>query len=208
MESGPPRRIGERLRRAQLRSQVPDSRPSSRRAPIKCRPFRGQRKCQARGYVFEGPEVRRLSAEQFADAIGSITGEWSVYPTRAERAAEGAANHHQRDPPTAGAYGRDWRAASSNLTRALGRPIRDQITSSRPTQATTPQALELVNGEMLTRSLSRGARRMIGELPPETPQPLQQDRRRPERQRQRVRHRHQQGHATVARRRGLRLERT
>ena len=29
-----------------------------------------------------GPEVRRLSAEQFADAIGSITGEWSVYQPR------------------------------------------------------------------------------------------------------------------------------
>ncbi len=36
----------------------------------------------ARGYVFAGPEVRRLTAEQFADAIGSITGEWKVDPTR------------------------------------------------------------------------------------------------------------------------------
>ena len=122
---------------------------------------------QARGYVFEGPEVRRLSAEQFADAVGSITGEWSVYPTRGGGGGEGRGEPPPTDPPTAGAYGREWRAASSNLTRALGRPIRDQITSSRPTQATTPQALELVNGEMLTRSLSRGARRMIGELPPE-----------------------------------------
>ena len=40
---------------------------------------------QARGYVFAGPEVRRLSAEQFADAIGSITGEWSVYQPRVAR---------------------------------------------------------------------------------------------------------------------------
>ena len=55
------------------------------------------------------------------------------------------------DPTTVGMYGREWRAASSSLTRALGRPIRDQITSSRPSQATTPQALELVNGEMLTQ---------------------------------------------------------
>src|SRR5207249_401502 len=43
----------------------------------------------------------------------------------------------------------------------------DQVTSVRSTQATTPQALELVNGEILTRWLSRGARRMLGELPPE-----------------------------------------
>ena len=30
-------------------------------------------------------------------------------------------------PPTAGVYAREWRVASSNLTRALGRPIRDQV---------------------------------------------------------------------------------
>ena len=34
----------------------------------------------AREYVFAGPEVRRLTAEQFADAIGRMTGEWSVQP--------------------------------------------------------------------------------------------------------------------------------
>src|SRR5262249_23186303 len=29
-------------------------------------------------FVFNGPEVRRLTAEQFADAIASITGDWHV----------------------------------------------------------------------------------------------------------------------------------
>ena len=48
------------------------------------------------------------------------------------------------DPPTAGRYVREWRNISSDLTRALGRPIRDQVTSVRATQPTTPQALELV----------------------------------------------------------------
>ena len=37
----------------------------------------------ARGYVFAGPEVRRLTAEQFADAIGAMTGEWNTYQPRA-----------------------------------------------------------------------------------------------------------------------------
>jgi hypothetical protein len=68
---------------------------------------------------------------------------------------------------TSGAYGREWRAASTSLTRALGRPIRDQVTSVRAAHASTLQALELVNGELLTQSLSRAARRMLGELPPE-----------------------------------------
>jgi Protein of unknown function (DUF1549)/Protein of unknown function (DUF1553)/Planctomycete cytochrome C len=134
----------------------------------------------ARGYVFAGPEIRRLTAEQMADAVGAITGEWSVYLPRQsgggpgppkpgpDRAGDGGrGNAAASDPATVGVYAREWRAASSNLTRALGRPIRDQVISVRAAQATTPQALELVNGEILTRWLARGARRMVGELPPE-----------------------------------------
>ena len=64
-------------------------------------------------------------------------------------------------------YVREWRIAGSALDRALGRPIRDQVYSTRDTQATTIQALELVNGGTLTHWLWRGARRMLGELPPE-----------------------------------------
>ena len=102
-------------------------------------------------YVFAGPEIRRLTAEQFADAIGAITGEWNVYPGR---------------PATpGGSYGREWRTSSSAFTRALGRPIRDQVHSTRATESSTLQALELVNGELYARRLSRGARRMLGELP-------------------------------------------
>ncbi len=33
---------------------------------------------QAKQYVFRGPEVRRLTAEEFADAVASITGDWHV----------------------------------------------------------------------------------------------------------------------------------
>ncbi len=126
----------------------------------------------ARGYLFAGPEVRRLTAEQLADAVGAITGEWNIYPGRPSPAGQPAARPAPGAPmpslaPTSGVYGREWRIASSNLTRALGRPIRDQVSSTRPTQASTLQALELVNGEIFTRWLSRGARRMLGELPAE-----------------------------------------
>ena len=107
---------------------------------------------QPREYVFRGPEVRRMTAEQLTDAIGAITGEWRVY---------------QPDAARPGSYTREWHVASSPLTRALGRPIRDQVVTTRNSEATTLQALELVNGETLTRWLSRGARRILGELPPE-----------------------------------------
>ena len=107
----------------------------------------------AHRYTFAGPEVRRLTAEQFADAIGALTGEWNTFPGR---------------PATpGGAYAREWRTPSSALTRALGRPIRDQIHSLRATEASTLQALELANGEIYTRRLARGARRLLGELPRE-----------------------------------------
>ena len=104
----------------------------------------------ARDYVFAGPEVRRLTAEQFADAVGAITGEWNTYPGKPAKPG--------------GVYAREWRVASSALTRALGRPVRDQVTSVRASDASPLQALELVNGESYTRRLSRGARRMVGEL--------------------------------------------
>jgi hypothetical protein len=119
--------------------------------------------------VFAGPEVRRLTAEQFADAIGSITGEWNVWMRRDRETSTSKSSGSLAPslPAMAGQYAREWRVASSNLSRALGRPIRDQVISYRSSQATTPQALELVNGEILTRWLSRAARRMLGELPPE-----------------------------------------
>ncbi len=125
-----------------------------------------------RSYAFAGPEVRRLTAEEFSDAIGAITGEWNTYtprpPSSSSSASTRSATERQPSlPPTSGAYGREWRVASSSVTRALGRPIRDQVTSVRAAHASTLQSLELVNGEMLTHSLARAARRMLGALPPE-----------------------------------------
>jgi hypothetical protein len=114
----------------------------------------------SRAYAFGGPEIRRLAAEQFADAIASMTGDWHVYqPPARGGTAPGTA-------PPAGVYTREWRVAASALTRALGRPIRDQVYSTRDTQATTLQGLELVNGETLTHWLHRGARNILGELAP------------------------------------------
>lgn len=100
-------------------------------------------------YVFRGPHARRLSAEQFSDAISAITGEWPL--REAGKQAE---------------YARDWRLKATPLARALGRPVRDQVFTTRNDQATTLQALELLNGGTLTRRLRRGAQRLLGELQP------------------------------------------
>jgi hypothetical protein len=105
-------------------------------------------------YVFRGPSVRRITAEEFVDAISSITGEWRALVTNQAKQAMRS---------------REWRFASSRLTRSLGRPIRDQVFTERSSDATTLQALELVNGETLTRFLQRASKRMLGELPPAPP---------------------------------------
>jgi hypothetical protein len=114
---------------------------------------------QPRGYVFRGPEVRRLTAEQFGDAIGAITGDWNVYQPPASNAQRGPAG----PPPVR--YTREWQTPASSLARALGRPIRDQVFTTRNTASTMLQALELENGERLSNWLLRGARKMVGELP-------------------------------------------
>ncbi len=124
--------------------------PSRRSSPLDSAAV--ARTAQPRGYVFRGPEVRRMSAEEFADNIGAITGEWRV---------------HQPDRARHGEYTREWRLASSPLTRALGRPIRDQVVTTRPGEATTLQALELVNGQVLTHWLQRAALKMLNEMPAE-----------------------------------------
>lgn len=102
-------------------------------------------------FIFRGPLVRRMTAEQFADAVGAMTGEW-----------------HARIAPrsTVAELVREWRLASSPLTRALGRPIRDQVFTERDASATTLQALELTNGETYMRLLRRASRRMLDQLPP------------------------------------------
>jgi hypothetical protein len=104
---------------------------------------------QVKDYVFRGPEVRRMTAEEFADTLSQITGEWPVYA-----------------PSIRGVYARQWRMPSSPLTRGLGRPIRDQVFTDRNQDATTLQALELVNGAALRQLLAHGAKRMLGQVPP------------------------------------------
>ena len=107
-------------------------------------------------FVFRGPSPKRLSAEQFSDAVSAITGEWRTQTPRGPGAAK---------------YVREWQMKSSPLTRALGRPIRDQVLTERVNNPTTLEALEVVNGSTMATSLWRGARRMMGVLP-DAPKPL------------------------------------
>jgi mono/diheme cytochrome c family protein len=109
-----------------------------------------------RNFVFRGPQVRRLTAEQFVDSISALTGEWRTF--LAPRATQAV-------------FARDYQLKVSPLTLALGRPTREQVATERPAEATTLQALELVNGRDLFRLVSHGAQRLRGERTP-APVPL------------------------------------
>ncbi len=96
-------------------------------------------------YVFRGPAIRRLSAEQFRDAVGQLTGVWGAKSevagiTNAVRACFTAA-----DP----------------LMTSMGRPNREQVVTTRASLATTLQALELTNGETLAGVLRRGSEKLL-----------------------------------------------
>ena len=99
---------------------------------------------ESKGFVFRGPGVRRMSAEQFRDALGQITGVWFA------KAAFGNGTNQIRASLV----------AADPLSVALGRPNREQVITSRPTAATTLQALELTNGETLAKILHRGAEQL------------------------------------------------
>lgn len=106
---------------------------------------------ETKNYVFRGPRLRRISAEQFEDSISALSGDWRVNSPRTE---------------TFSSYTREWRLKSDPLSRALGRPIRDQVYTERSTVASTLQGLELTNGPLLSKRLERAAKALTGELNP------------------------------------------
>jgi hypothetical protein len=56
-------------------------------------------------------------------------------------------------------------AAADPLAVSLGRPNREQVITSRSSAATTLQALELTNGETLSKLLQRGAENLVAAKP-------------------------------------------
>ncbi|HLH52838.1 MAG TPA: PSD1 and planctomycete cytochrome C domain-containing protein [Verrucomicrobiae bacterium] len=96
---------------------------------------------EARDFAFRGPGIRRLSAEEFRDALGELTGVWFNSPAFNCNASEV----------------RCGLVAADTLAVALGRPNREQVVTSRSSTANTLQAVELTNGATLANLLGRAA---------------------------------------------------
>jgi hypothetical protein len=95
-----------------------------------------------------GPLERRLTSEQFLDAIAQVTGYWP----KAATMKVAVANPHLRA----------WRLQKpDSLATALGRPNREQVCTERNQESTVLQALELVNGAALASRLREGAKLLL-----------------------------------------------
>jgi hypothetical protein len=98
----------------------------------------------SKDYVFGGPGVRRLSAEEFRDALGRLTGVW----------------YEKAELPVTTNSIRAALVPADPLATALGRPNREQVVTTRAMAATTLQALELTHGGTLAEVLRRGAAKL------------------------------------------------
>src|SRR5205823_3678354 len=95
-----------------------------------------------------GPAERRLTSEQYQDAISQVTGYWPNTPTM----NVAVPNPHVRA----------WRYKKPDaLLTALGRPNREQVCTVRDEESTVLQELELVNGQVLASRLHEGARALL-----------------------------------------------
>jgi hypothetical protein len=102
-------------------------------------------------FIYSGPIAKRLTAEQFVDAIWQITDSGPKEPHK-----EAAKFLPTRTPTERGWY-RASLLGCDLLMRSLGRPSREQVVSDRPATLTTLQALDLFNSPVMADTLQRGA---------------------------------------------------
>jgi hypothetical protein len=95
-----------------------------------------------------GPVERRLTSEQYLDAVPTVTGHWPQV--------------HVMSVPVDNPHIRAWRHRKPDaLATALGRPNREQVCTERNQESTVLQALELVNGQELAARLREGAKALL-----------------------------------------------
>jgi len=109
---------------------------------------------QGADYVFRGPLPRRMTAEQFTDAVWQLTGSAPVAP-------EANVQRLQPEPGAPPPMVRAVLVKCTPLMAALGRPNRDQVVTSRPPDLTTLEAIQLANEESLADEFIRGGKTVL-----------------------------------------------
>ena len=109
----------------------------------------------AQQYRFTGVLRKRMSAEQFSDAGGTVIGPIfydSMIKYRPAKIIEVKKIDSIHPPFTRAAL-----VVNNPFLTALGRPSRETVTTSRESQANLLQALELTNGSQFNSMLRKGA---------------------------------------------------
>jgi uncharacterized membrane protein/mono/diheme cytochrome c family protein len=101
-------------------------------------------------FKFTGMARRRLTAEQFSDAVSQI-----ILPVFNKNDIKYKAEN--KNKPFENPFVRASIVANNRFLTALGRPNREIVATSRDSQASILQALELTNGEKLNFVLACGA---------------------------------------------------
>ncbi|MDQ2658110.1 MAG: DUF1549 domain-containing protein [Bacteroidota bacterium] len=110
-------------------------------------------------YTFRGMHRRRLTAEQFADAVSAII--YPVYSDTLKMYAPVKGLDLKLEHP----FMRASLVKNDPFLTALGRPNRENVSTSRPTQANLLQALELTNGDAFNAALDAGAKKWSERFP-------------------------------------------
>ena len=103
-------------------------------------------------YVFRGSLRKRITAEQFSDIVGAI-----IDPIFPDSIMKFKPQYAAGFVPPGGYFARAAFVANNPFLIALGRPTRENVTTSRESQANLLQALELTNGARFNAMLKRGA---------------------------------------------------
>jgi uncharacterized membrane protein len=107
----------------------------------------------AEDYTFKGMHRRRLSAEQFADAVSSV-----IYPVFHDTTM-GFDPFKNSKPVASLPFARASLVKNDGFLTALGRPNRENVTTGRASQANLLEALELTNGNRFNTALQAGAKK-------------------------------------------------
>ncbi|WP_130275411.1 DUF1549 domain-containing protein [Cecembia calidifontis] len=106
----------------------------------------------AEDYIFTGIARKRITAEQFSDAVSKV-----IFPMFNEQDLKYNPYQLAKNEQSPPHFVRSSLVANNSFLTALGRPNREIVTTSRDDQASLLQALELTNGERLYEVLQKGA---------------------------------------------------
>jgi hypothetical protein len=123
-------------------------------------------------YVFRGVAPKRMTAEQFVDAVWQIAG---IAPQMCDDdavfgARRNDASIHAPHQP----FVRAGLVESTLLMRSLGRPEREHVVTSRPAEMTTLEAIEMSNGQPLSELIQQAAEQLRKSHPNWTAEEMQQ----------------------------------